>query len=367
MNIEEVIVDKVNKEFDWETLESGGNYNSPVYDIIRKAVEEINVPKPGSVTEAVFVGEDNHHFLLDAKFKDYVRVPKTSEEKIFFSHANIGETLNVLVTSISDNREKEYSINGSVSTIYKEEAFDILKNIQDNQYVQVKVDKLTPAGYSCTISVNGCEIEAFLPQVLAGVNKIHDSAKEELVGQELEMCIESYADDKGTWIVSRRKYLKQLIPTFIGSLDMETEYMGHVTGSTSFGVFVEFNECLTGMIHKSNLTEDLKNNFREIKPGDEIRFKIKEIIKKKPYDKIILTQVETSSLWDDINDGQKLKGIIKEHKPFGTLVVLDHETLGLIHSSKQTESDKELKSGEVIDVKVLSVDRSQRKIYLKSM
>jgi ribosomal protein S1 len=330
-------------------------------DPFKLAMDNIQVPEPGSVYDTTFVGSDETHFLLDGNFKDLVRVPKTSEESNFFVTTEVGDEVRVIIAKITD--DKQYSIDGSVSFIHREEAFQMIGEMPDDRYLMVKINKLTGAGYNCTLTVNGCEIQSFLPQILAGVNKIHDDEKEELVGKELEMCVESYASDKGTWIVSRRKYLKQLIPAYMDNLDKDTDYEGTVTGTAKFGVFVEFNDCLTGMIHRSNLTDELKETFNDIKAGDLITFNVKEIIK---GNRIILTQVHTESLWDSISVGQKLTGTIKEHKPFGSLIILDHETLGLIHSSEQTPEVKELKSGEKLDVKVLAINKSERKIYLRN-
>jgi ribosomal protein S1 len=346
---------------DWSYFEDDTITDYGENDIFKLTVENIQVPKPGHVYDTIFIGSDETHFLLDADFKDLVRVPKTSEESNFFISTEIGDTIRAVVMKITD--EREYSIDGSVSRIHREEAFEMLSDMRDDYYLNVKIDKLTGAGYNCTVMVNDCEIKSFLPQILAGVNKIHDDDKEELVGQELEMCIESYAEDKGTWIVSRRKYLKQLIPAYMDNLDTETDYTGKVTGTAKFGVFVEFNDCLTGMIHRSNLTNELKESFDDIKQGDDITFNVKEIIK---GNRIILTQVHTTSLWDTISINQVLTGTVKEHKPFGSLIILDHETLGLIHSSEQTPDVKDLKSGDKLEVKVLAINRSERKIYLRN-
>tara|TARA_R110000772_G_scaffold20466_2_gene56727 strand:+ start:46713 stop:47849 length:1137 start_codon:yes stop_codon:yes gene_type:complete len=348
-------------EPDLSVFDEQENFNYGDNDVLMLAMDTLKVPNPGFVYDAIFVGDDDTHFLLDCDFKDLVRVPKTSEERNFFEHAEIADILKVVILNIID--EREYSIDGSVSRIYREEANKMIGEMPDDRYLQVLVNKLTPAGYNCTLNVNGCEIEAFLPQILAGVNKIENDEKNELVGKDLEMCVESFASDKGTWIVSRRKYLKQLIPAYIDNLDRETDYTGKVTGTAKFGVFVEFSECLTGMIHRSNLTDEWKERFEEITPGEDITFNVKEVIK---GTKIILTQVHTESLWDSISIGEKLTGTIKDHKPFGTLIILDHETLGLIHSSEQTPEVKELKSGDKLEVKVLAVDRSNRKIYLRN-
>ena len=114
------------------------------------------------------------------------------------------------------------------------------------------------------------------------------------------------------------------------------------------------------MIHKANIQEDWRDRIGEIRPGTPIEFYIKEIIK----DKIILTQVIRETLWDTIKVGKIIDGRVKETKAFGTLVYLDDETLGLIHSSELAKSKKELNPDENIEIKVLAVDRESRKIFL---
>jgi ribosomal protein S1 len=197
-----------------------------------------------------------------------------------------------------------------------------------------------------------------MPNTLAGINKLYD--QNSIIGHTFNVMIESYAEQEGTYIVSRRKYLQTLIPAAIKELDYSQVYKGHVTGTTPFGVFVEFNECLTGMIHKANVNPEWQNKLSEIKPGFEIDFYVKEIIK----DKIILTQILRETLWDNIKNGQIIDGVVKDVKQFGTLVNLDEETVGLIHTSEMEKIKRNFSAGQELKVKVLSVDRMSRKIFL---
>jgi general stress protein 13 len=73
------------------------------------------------------------------------------------------------------------------------------------------------------------------------------------------------------------------------------------------------------------------------------------------------------SLWDTIKVGQTLEGKVRDNKQFGTLVQLDDETIGLIHVSELEKTNGEIKSGQSIKVKVIAVDRHNRKIFLTVM
>jgi ribosomal protein S1 len=70
------------------------------------------------------------------------------------------------------------------------------------------------------------------------------------------------------------------------------------------------------------------------------------------------------TLWDTIKNGQVIDGVVKETKQFGVLVSLDEETMGLIHTSEVEKINKKFVSGQDLKVKVLAVDRQNRKIFL---
>lgn len=321
---------------------------------------EMRTPVPGKTIEAVLIGESEDDFLFDANCKDYIRVSKNTTEFAFLEGHKYGDMFEIAIMSVYNH---PFWIKGSIAALYEAQVHEELKSLDPEQYIDSYVKEMTPAGYNMTITHNHITLDAFMPHTLAGINKLHDDARKLLVGKSLKVMIESYAGDKGTYIVSRRKYLKSLKPKEIKKLNSEDVYTGHVTGTTPFGVFVEFNECLTGMIHKSNIHPDWQDKIQSIDAGTEIDFYVKEIIKDS---KIILTQIQKDSLWDDISVGDLIEGDVRDHKNFGVLVNLDDETVGLIHTSeKEKVSNVSYDKGSKIWVKVLAVDRMNRKIFLK--
>jgi len=317
---------------------------------------EVQVPEKGTVATAAYVGRKSDQHLFEVRgYKDYVRVEDKPNESKYLKNAEIGDVIDVLITEISD---KSYMIKGSIATLYESRAHANLKSLEEGESVTVLVKSLNPAGYEVEIYNGGVTLPGFMPNTLAGINKLVDPTS--IVGITFEVMIESFSEQEGTYIVSRRKYLHSLSPAAIKKLDQETVYNGHVTGTAPFGVFVEFNECLTGMIHKANVHPEWQERLSEIKPGFEIEFYVKEIIK----DKIILTQILRETLWDNIKNGQILNGVVKDTKQFGTLVNLDAETVGLIHTSEMEKIGKKFSAGQELKVKVLSVDRMSRKIFL---
>ena len=321
---------------------------------------EINVPEKGTVISAAYVGKNDEQFMFEVSgYKDFIRIDNKGNEEKYLKNSEIGDIIDVLIYDIN---EKNYLIKGSVANLYESRAHANLKSLEEGESVTAYIKSLNPAGYDVEVYQGGVTLPGFMPNTLAGINKLFDPTS--IVGETFEVAIESYADQEGTYIVSRRKYLQSLIPEAIKELSYETVYNGHVTGTAPFGVFVEFNECLTGMIHKANVHPEWQNKLDEIKPGFEIEFYIKEIVRESKHPKIILTQILRETLWDTIKNGQTLNGVVKDTKQFGTLINLDDETVGLIHTSEMEKLGKKFTSGQELKVKVLSVNRSSRKIFL---
>jgi ribosomal protein S1 len=334
------------------------NKNTKEYQEMLKLynLDQIAIPEEGQVVSAKYVGKSAGQFVFSVTgYKDDVRVDDKVGESKYFKNLNLNDMIDVLITDINQDA---FMIKGSVSSLYESRAHAKLKALVEGESVMVTVKSLNPAGYDVELNHGGVTLPGFMPNTLAGINKLHDPMS--IVGQTFSVMIESYAQNEGTYIVSRRKYLQTLIPDAVKELEYNKVYQGHVTGTTPFGIFVEFNECLTGMIHKANVNPDWAEKLTSISPGFEIDFYIKEVIK----DKIILTQILRETLWDNIKNGQIIEGTVKDTKAFGTLVNLDDETVGLIHTSEMEKLGKKFSQGQDIKVKVLSVDRMSRKIFL---
>lgn len=356
-----------NPELDYLFEEESNKFKTKEYQELARLYEQSmnklgSIPSKGDIitTEYMGISADQHVFYVNG-FKDDIRIENRPAETKYLQNSKKGDIIDVLVTKVDNGTN--FLIKGSISELYESRAHDALKSLEDGIPVMAKVKELNPAGYEMELFHAGVTLKAFMPNTLAGVNKL--SEPQSIVGNNFEVMVESYSENEGTYIVSRRAYLYSLIPAAVAELQYGTPYTGYVTGTTPFGIFVEFNECLTGMIHKANINPDWQNRIGDIKPGFEIDFYIKEVLKdKNNKPKIILTQVLRETLWDTIKNGQLLDGTVINVKPFGTLVKLDDETVGLIHTSEMEKSGKKFTSGQDLKVKVLSLDRSSRKIFL---
>ena len=339
------------------------------YLFFLKKIEEgkyLNNLQTGDVIEGRVVEMNKKDVIIDIDYKDNVFVDFKTLDPDLLENLKIGNTIQVMITEISDD---PYFIRGSVNEIIKMNVSNKVKEaFTENKFFYATVTELIPAGFMLNMEVEGINVKAFMPNTLAWVNKLLDINS--LLGKRIEVMIETLEQDKGIYVVSHKKYLESLIPEQIKKLKLEwvknklKPYIGFITGTTDFGAFVEFFGFLTGMIHRFNVNEEWQSDEKWVtmKPGMGVNFYIKDIIV--PKNKIILTQILRKSLWDSIKVGNILNGKVIAIKNFGALIQLDEETNGLIQSNILNKHKIELKVGDTIEVKVLSLMKDDRKINL---
>jgi len=197
------------------------------------------------------------------------------------------------------------------------------------------------------------------------MNKLHNF--ESLVGKTVIVMPITFSREKETIVVSCREYLQTKVPQSIDDLreNVKESITGFVTGTTAFGVFAEFNECLTGLIPKNELVHS-KNDFdkRDIKAGDDITFWVKDIITHK---KIILTQTGPPiDPWDTASEKyppmSEAKGKVTKITNYGAFVQLEKGISGLIHKTQLKNVD--ISKGEIVNVRIKGVNAVEKKVSM---
>lgn len=160
------------------------------------------------------------------------------------------------------------------------------------------IESSNRGGY--VVDVSG--IKAFLPGSLASLTRIEDY--ESLVGTTLPVMIESYNEKTG-FIVSARAYQEILAKEAVKDLACDdTLHLGRVTGIQPYGIFIEFGDNFSGLMHTSAMTSEMidrkRSNYYEI--GSDIEFYIKD--NSNPT-RVLLTDINPlSALLDKYSESQ---------------------------------------------------------------
>jgi small subunit ribosomal protein S1 len=324
-------------------------------------MSEISPINEGNVVEGVIKQMSRKEVVIDVNYKDFVYVENTSTDWKFLKNLKIEDKIKVLISKI--NYKPSFKIIGSISDLIKIDVENQIGNIfKENLPLSAKAISKNSAGFMLKLDIKGIEYDAFMPNTIASSNKLTDYQADKLIGKNIMVCLETLREDKGLYVVSRKKYLKLYqFPEELSKIKKgETIYKGHITGTTPFGVFVEFNNCLTGMIHKVNINPNY--SISDYKPGMVIEFYIKDILKNGK--EIILTQILRESLWDNLKVNDIYEGSVIAVKNFGVLVKLDEETFGLIQNSYLRKANVNLSVKDKVKVRIVSFIKDDRKIYL---
>lgn len=295
---------------------------------------------------------------IDSKYTASCSLLKETDEII--SQLEEGMYIDVKIKTT-----KRGLVTASISDAIDEVKFnEILNSINDKTVAfNGKIVELINGGY--WVDLGG--IKCFMPGSLAGLNKLYDFNS--LVGKDLIVMPLSYSQEKNSIIVSHRAYLKTLVYDAIEDLskNIKMPLTGFVTGTAKFGVFAEFNKCLTGMIPINELDKITLSKFEknEIRPGDEIMFWTKEIIGDK---KIILSQHgPVTDEWDNIEDVYTpmmiTDGVVTKITTYGAFVELQKGISGLIHKTRYKDINT-LNKGDVVKVKIHSISTDDKKIVM---
>ena len=217
------------------------------------------------------------------------------------------------------------------------------------------------------ISVQG--IDAFLPGSLAAANKIVNF--DSYMGKEIYVMVEDYLSASDTFIFSYKKYLEKILPSRMANLDREKKQIGIVTGSSKYGIFVEFEEIFTGLLHTTEMTEKTldKFNARSYRPGDKIELWIKDI----KGDKLILTEIDPSIRLDELKEyKKKTEGTIRNlkvisMKQFGVFFEFEKDSVALLPTKELWKMNKKVEVGEKYDVCISNIDIETGKVYLSAI
>ncbi|MCK4655185.1 MAG: 30S ribosomal protein S1 [Candidatus Cloacimonetes bacterium] len=195
------------------------------------------------------------------------------------------------------------------------------------------------------------------------------------IGDKVKVKVLSY-DEKNNKVSLG---LKQLVPHPWENIEAKypegTIVSGKVVNITNYGVFVELESGVEGLVHVSEMswTKKIRHPKQLLKVGDTIKAIVLSTSKEDRRISLGIKQMEPNP-WLTIEDrypvDSKIKGVVKSITPFGVFIEIEENIEGLIHISdiswtKRIYHPKEVfKKGQEVEVKILSIDKTLHRIAL---
>ena len=326
--------------------------------------------KEGQIIKGTVLSIVNDTVVVDVGLKAEGRIPIKEFHSPGEEHGvRVGDKYDVYLEKL-ENKEGEALL--SRERARKEESWSNLEK-QQNQKEQVMgvITGRVKGGFA--VDINGAV--AFLPGSQVDLKPIKDISP--LLNKPQPMIILKMDKLRGNIVVSRRVLLEESRKAdrskLLSDINEGDRLKGTVKNITDYGVFVDLGG-MDGLIHVTDLSWERVNHPSEMfNVGDNIEVVVTKYDKENNRISLGLKQL-TDDPWKNVEGlykvGNKIKSKISSIADYGAFIELEKGVEGLIHTSEMSWVNKNinpntiLKVGEEVEVIILEIDNSKRRISL---
>ena len=248
---------------------------------------------------------------------------------------------------------------------------ETLKNLCVGAVVEGIVKNITD--YGAFIDLGGIDGLLHITDISWG--RVGHPAKRFSMGDQISVKVINLDEESGRVSLG----LKQLSPDPWSMVEEKypagSRVRGKAVSITDYGVFVELEEGLEGLVHVSEMswTKKIKHPSKYVHIGDIVEAVVLNVDSEKKRISLGMKQVEPNP-WDIIEEkypvGTKIVGQVKTVTDFGIFIGIDEGIDGLVHISELSWTKKIkhpadiYKKGQEVEAIVLKIDKENERFSL---
>jgi small subunit ribosomal protein S1 len=284
----------------------------------------------------------------------------------------VGQTLDFHVLKYDRKRNNIVLSRRSIVALEREvEKKDILKSIQEGNIVEGVIKNITD--YGVFIDLGG--IDGLLHVTDISWGRIAKPSENFHKGEKIKTKVLSFDPEKERVSLGLKQLMDNPWERIIEKYPVGSIAEGKVVNLTDYGVFVELESGVEGLVHISEMywTREIKHPSKVLSIDETIKVMVLEVNPESKRVSLSLKQT-TPNPWEKLKDkypvGTIVKGIVRNITNFGVFVGIEEKIDGLIHVSdiswkhRVTHPSEFFKKGQEVDAIVLNVDVENEKFSL---
>jgi len=243
--------------------------------------------------------------------------------------------------------------------------------LEEGQIIKGAITNITD--YGLFIDMGGMDGLCHITDLSWG--RVSHPSKLYKVGQELEVKVLKYDKEHDRVSLGVKQLREDPWETVISRYPVGQKTTGKVVSITDYGVFVELEEGVEGLIHVSEMTWSKKPRHpsKMVAVGDEVEVMVLNIETETKRISLGMKQLQPNP-WDLVTEnypvGSIIEGKIKNITDFGVFIGIEEGIDGLIHVSDLSWTERikhpseKYTKGETIQAVVLKIDKENERFSL---
>ncbi len=243
--------------------------------------------------------------------------------------------------------------------------------LEEGQVITGAITNITD--YGLFIDMGGMDGLCHITDLSWG--RVSHPAKLYKVGEDLEVKVLKYDREKDRVSLGVKQLRDDPWATVVDKFPVGEKTTGNVVSITDYGVFVELEEGVEGLIHVSEMTWSKKPRHpsKMVAVGDQLEIMVLNIETETKRISLGMKQLQQNP-WDLVTEnypvGSVIEGKIKNITDFGVFIGIEEGIDGLIHVSDLSWTERikhpseKYTKGEMIQAVVLKIDKENERFSL---